>query len=165
LFVANGKQQRALNQQAGTGNFYMQPNGVFAVDAQKAMSILTTEDFARSGLVPHWATQSGPMLVIGGVVNSTFDKDGPSRNIRNGVGLQSPTLAYFVISDGPVSFGKFARFFRDALHCGDALYLDGAVSSLWAPSISRRDTDYPLGPMVVVSDRVRRPVSAGFVSP
>jgi uncharacterized protein YigE (DUF2233 family) len=43
--------------------------------------------------------------------------------------------------------GKLARLFRDELHCKDALYLDGAVSSLWAPSLGRSDSGNPLGPL------------------
>ncbi len=154
LFVANGREDRALNQQTGSGNFYMQPNGVFFVDDKRQPHVLTTADYASSGAKPVWATQSGPMLVIAGRLNAQFGQDGASRYTRNGVGVHEE-VAYFVISDEPVSFGKFARFFRDALKCEDALYLDGAVSSLWVPSSGRRDADYPLGPMVVVSDRPR----------
>lgn len=35
-------------------------------------------------------------------------------------------VAWFAISDGPVSFGRFARLFRDSLGCTNALFLDGA---------------------------------------
>ena len=62
-------------------------------------------------------------------------------------------LIVFVISDEPVSFGKFARAFRDSLHCHDALYLDGYVSSLWDAGAGRIDQRFPLGPMIVVSER------------
>lgn len=157
LFVANTQARHPINQQTGTGNFYLQPNGVFFVDERNHSYLLPTADFASSGLSPVWATQSGPMLVIDGALNKNFDSDGSSKNIRNGVGLRSLALSYFVISEDPVSFGKFARFFRDLLKCENALYLDGAVSSLWVPAASRRDDNYALGPMVVVSDKVRRP--------
>lgn len=157
LFVAKAQERHPINQQSGTGNFYMQPNGVFFVDGRNHSYLLPTPDFVSSGLSPMWATQSGPMLVIDGVLNPNFDRDGPSKNIRNGVGLRSLALSYFVISEDPVSFGKFARFFRDVLKCENALYLDGAVSSLWLPAANRRDDNYALGPMVVVSDKVRRP--------
>ncbi|NOT41717.1 MAG: hypothetical protein HOP13_14605 [Alphaproteobacteria bacterium] len=154
LFVAKGQEEHALNQQAGSGNFYMQPNGVFFVDEKRQPRVLTTADYASSGVTPVWATQSGPMLVTGGAINAQFGQDGDSRYVRNGVGVHDG-LGFFVISEEPVSFGKFARFFRDALKCEDALYLDGAVSSLWVPSSGRRDAGYRLGPMVVVSDRPR----------
>ena len=55
-----------------------------------------------------------------------------------------------MISDGAVSFGRLARFLRDGLGCRDALYLDGYVSSLWAPELRRRDGAGGLGPLVVV---------------
>jgi uncharacterized protein YigE (DUF2233 family) len=42
---------------------------------------------------------------------------------------------------------------RDELNCHNALFLDGAVSSLWAPASARLDSGYPLGPLVVVSER------------
>lgn len=152
LFVANGHEEHALNQRAGSGNFHMQPNGVFFVDAERRPHVLATADYAARGLQPVWATQSGPMLVIGNALNSQFGPDGTSRYVRNGVGVHDG-LAYFVISEQPASFGKFARFFRDALKCENALYLDGAVSSLWVPATGRRDADHLIGPMVVVSAR------------
>jgi uncharacterized protein YigE (DUF2233 family) len=46
-----------------------------------------------------------------------------------------------------------ARFFRDGQGCRNALYFDGVVSSLWAPSLARKDNAHPLGPMIVVMDR------------
>lgn len=152
LFVTNGREERPLNRQSGPGNFHMQPNGVFFVDTARRPSIQTTADYASSGAKPVWATQSGPMLVIDGKLNSQFGDDGPSRYVRNGVGVREG-LATFAISEEPVSFGKFARFFRDALKCDDALYFDGAVSSLWVPSTGRRDDDRVIGPMVVISAR------------
>lgn len=152
LFVANGREEHALNTQSGAGNFHLQPNGVFFVDGGRAPHVVTTADYAAGKHQPAWATQSGPMLVIGGQLNAQFSQDGDSRYVRNGVGVHAG-VAYFVISDEEVSFGKFARFFRDALKCENALYLDGAVSSLWEPSAGRRDDGNLLGPMVVVSAR------------
>jgi uncharacterized protein YigE (DUF2233 family) len=64
--------------------------------------------------------------------------------------------AFFVISNAPVSFGRLARFLHDGLGCPDALYLDGAVSALWAPGLAREDTAAKLGTFVVVSARPRR---------
>ena len=60
-------------------------------------------------------------------------------------GIAPDGRARFVISDGPVSLGKFARFFRDALKCRNALFFDGAVSALWDPASYRRDVTEPLG--------------------
>ncbi|MEI9928025.1 MAG: hypothetical protein WDN44_10475 [Sphingomonas sp.] len=53
------------------------------------------------------------------------------------------------MADEAVSFGRFARLFRDRLGCADALYLDGAVSRLWDPVSARRDEGADVGPIVV----------------
>jgi uncharacterized protein YigE (DUF2233 family) len=90
------------------------------------------------------------MLVIDGRIHPAFSHDGSSRYIRNGVGVGPDGRPRFVISQGPVSLGKFARFFRDRLKCRDALFLDGAVSALWDPAAGRRDITKPLGPIVLV---------------
>jgi uncharacterized protein YigE (DUF2233 family) len=153
LYIEQGKDLRAINISAGPGNFHMMPNGVFWIDASGDPHVSTTDDYFTTAPSPLWATQSGPMLVIDGQLHPDFQHDGPSRYVRNGVGACSARTAAFVISDTPVSFGKFARFFRDTLGCPDALYLDGAVSSLWLPSEGRMDNGFPLGPIVVVGPR------------
>ena len=63
---------------------------------------------------PQFGTQSGPMLVIDGKLHPEFSQDGDSRLIRNGVGVDDRGRAHFVISNGPISFGKLARFYRDS---------------------------------------------------
>jgi uncharacterized protein YigE (DUF2233 family) len=150
LFVADGERVNRLNLRSGPGNFHLLPNGVFAVGADGSVSVAASPAFARRGGAPRWATQSGPMLVIGGRLHPKFDADGPSRLVRNGVGVRDSRTAFFVISEQGVSFGRFARFFRDALGCPDALYLDGSVSSLWDPGAGRQDGFAALGPMLVV---------------
>lgn len=163
LFVANGVEEHAANTQTGEGNFYLLPNGVFLLNRDRQVRVETTERYtARAGAAPLLATQSGPMLVIDGQLHPAFQPDGESRNVRNGVGVASPDRAFFVISEEPVSFGKLARFFRDALKCNNALYLDGAVSSLWVPALFRREEEHRLGPMVVVSSKAARKTFAGF---
>jgi uncharacterized protein YigE (DUF2233 family) len=97
---------------------------------------------------PRLQTQSGPLLVIDGKLHPKLDHDGTSRLIRNGVGVRGHK-AVFVISETPVSLGKFARFFRDQLKTPDALHFDGSVSSLWDPENGRQDSHSPLGPILV----------------
>ena len=152
LYVADGEEKRGINFKEGGGNFHLMPNGVFAVDAKGRPLVMTSKDFAARRPKVRWATQSGPMLVIGGKLHPAFDKDGESRHVRNGVGACGKDGAWFAISEEPVSFGRFARLFRDDLGCRDALFLDGAVSSLWEPG-SRQDLRAPLGPMVAVFRR------------
>ena len=148
LFVADGKEIKKINRREGSGNFHLMPNGVFALAQDGKVSIATSKAFKLRDAL--WATQSGPMLVIGGKLHPKFDANGQSQLIRNGVGVKDPRTAFFVISEDPVSFGRFARFFRDALGCRDALYLDGSVSSLWDPGAGRQDAYTGLGPMLAV---------------
>lgn len=152
LYVEDGRERHGINRQRGPGNFHMFPNGVFAVAADGRVAVLTSARYAAAAR-PRWATQSGPMLVIDGRLHPAIQDNGPSLHIRNGVGVDSANTAWFVISDGAVSFGRMARFFRDVLGCRNALYLDGSVSSLWDRPAGRRDTYSRLGPLVVVFER------------
>lgn len=149
LLVEKGRQIRAINRREGGGNFHLMPNGVFLVRHDGSAAVIRSANYKPSPDIA-FATQSGPMLVIAGKLHPRFDPDGTSRNIRNGVGIAHDGKARFVISEEPVSFGKFARLFRDELGARNALYFDGSVSALWDPANHRRDTHAPLGPMVVV---------------
>jgi len=148
-YVEDGAQQAPLNRREGPGNFHLQPNGVFYGDAQ-GWHVAATDDFARAK-PDHvrFATQSGPMLVIADALHPQISANGTSLQLRNGVGVAKDGSAWFVISDEPVSFGRFARLFRDRLGCANALYLDGKVSRLWDPVAQRKDSGAAIGPIVV----------------
>jgi magnesium transporter len=125
LDIEDSKQIVPLNLNRGVGNFFLQPNGVFIVDARGAR-VIESSRFPASH--PDIATQSGPMLVIGGQINPGFAPGSDNLQIRSGVGVVSDTDVVFAISQEPVNFFEFATVFRDALHCPSALYLDGAIS-------------------------------------
>ena len=148
LAIVDGRQVRATNRRKGGGNFHLMPNGVFQVYRDGRAEIVTSDRWRPSPDI-RVATQSGPMLVIDGRLHPAFSHDGSSRHVRNGVGIAPGGTPLFVISEGDVSLGKFARFFRDELKCRDALFFDGAVSALWDPTNHRRDLTVPLGPLVV----------------
>jgi uncharacterized protein YigE (DUF2233 family) len=150
LMVANGQQIHRLNMGFGFGNFYLKPNGVFIVSDTGA-HIVESSQYKSLQLTPTLATQSGPLLLQGGQLNSHISPQGTSRLIRNGVGIVSANEVVFVISEDPVNFFDFAVLFRDRLHCADALYLDGNVSSLYARSLGRADEHVPLGPIIGVT--------------
>ena len=152
LLIEAGTQRKPLNLRKGGGNFHLLPNGVFVVRDTGRAEVVPSKAFEPSRDIA-FATQSGPMLVIDGALHPKFDADGESRNIRNGVGIAPDGSAVFVISEDFVSFGKFARLFRDELDARNALYFDGSVSSLWDPANNRRDIGAELGPMVVVFKR------------
>ena len=151
LYEEQGRERHGINRNDGPGNFHMKPNGVLTVTADGSVAVVASDEWdsdrARSS---RWATQSGPMLVIHGELHPSIQPNAPPLNIRNGVGVAGARTAWFVISDEPVSFGRFARFFRDALHCPDALFFDGTVSSLWDPAAQRGDSGYEFGPIVAV---------------
>lgn len=156
LLVLRGHTEHEADTSNGTGNFYLKPNGVFWVGGDGAPHVEETGRFLAEAPQAQWATQSGPLLVQGGQLHPAIQPNGTSEFVRNGVGVAGRDLAYFVISDAPVSFGRFTRFFRDELHCPDALYFDGHISSLWAPSLGRQDPRTGLGPMVVVMGRPKK---------
>lgn len=148
LAIVEGRQMRAINRRTGGGNFHLLPNGVFQLRRNGRAEVVPTGQW-RAAPDIRIATQSGPMLVIDGRLHPAFEHDGSSRHIRNGVGIAPDGRARFVISEDPVSLGKFARFFRDRIKARNALFFDGAVSALWDPANYRRDVTQPLGPMIV----------------
>lgn len=153
-FVQGGERTKELNTADGEGNFHMLPNGVF-FGTGDSWEIRTAEDFrANVGERPDFGTQSGPMLVVNGRLHPEIRPDGPSRTIRNAVGIDQQGRAHFVISAAPISFGKLARFYRDELKARNALYLDGSVSQLWNPATERLDGGAPIGPILVVERKV-----------
>lgn len=143
-----------LNNDAGPGNFFLLPNGVFVLSKGGTAAVLPTAD------APGWrepvvlATQSGPLLVHRGQLHPALLPASTSRLIRNGVGVTAGGDVRFVISDEPVNFHEFARLFRDGLKCPDALYLDGNISSLYAPQLRRHDKHAAMGPILAVVEPV-----------
>ena len=152
-YVQGGDRTSELNRADGDGNFYLKPNGVFFGTDGK-WEVRTTSDFLNNVQDrPQFGTQSGPMLVIDGVLHPAIAADGESKAIRNAVGVDLKGRAHFVISNAPVSFGKIARLYRDKLQVRDALYLDGNVSALWSPAANRMDGGAPIGPILLVEKK------------
>lgn len=153
LLVIDGQEYKPIVTAGGGGNFGMLPNGVFCAGGARPFRVLESRAFAQNPPDCRLATQSGPMLVIDGKLHPRFLVDSDSRYIRNGVGV-SPDgqVAWFAISDGPVTFHEFGRLFRDGLGARDALYFDGSVSRLYAPDLRRADWGRPLGPIIGLVD-------------
>ncbi len=152
LFIQNGQWLSPLVTRRGAGNFHLEPNGVFWIANGRA-AVSTTAEFAKLKPRAQLATQSGPMLVMMGKLHPKFDINGPSRYIRNGVGVRDSDHVVFAISQTPVSFGVFARLFRDGLSCANALYFDGSVSRLYQPAGGSVGLPGPLGPLIGVYAR------------
>ncbi len=149
LFQQGGEVKSNIALRAGPGNFGLLPNGVFCI--RPAGGALVMESNSYDPAMCRDATQSGPMLVIDGALHPRLLPNGTSRHIRNGVGTSTDeSRAYFVISNEPVNFHLFARFFKDHLELEQALYFDGKVSRLYAPDLGRADIGFQVGPMVGV---------------
>jgi uncharacterized protein YigE (DUF2233 family) len=131
LHVEGGRTLHPINLRDGPGNFYMKPNGVFLLDDAGARIV---ESSRYDGRGVRLATQSGPLLLDGGRVHPAFAPRSRHALIRSGVGVRSPREVLFAVSRDAITFHAFARFFADALACRDALYLDGTISRLYAPS-------------------------------
>jgi uncharacterized protein YigE (DUF2233 family) len=154
LYVENGRELVRANTKPGPGNFHMRPNGIFYVVGETA-GVLETGSFLIKRQAVDFATQSGPMLVINGRLHPVFGRS-HSRKFRSGVGLRDEHTLAFAVSDTEVTFGEFARLFRDRLTCDNALFLDGgSVPSLYAPELRRSGNLLRLGPMIAVYERAR----------
>jgi uncharacterized protein YigE (DUF2233 family) len=149
LYIEDGVEKSPLITAKGPGNFGMLPNGVFC--AGDGFAIYESRRYEKLHPTCRYASQSGPMLVIKGDLHPRFLVDSDSRNIRNGVGVSADgKRAVFVISNRPVNFYDFARFFRDGLGLPDALYFDGSISRMYAPDLGRSGAGFSIGPMVGV---------------
>jgi len=149
LFIDGGKEVAPLNTAAGSGNFFLKPNGVFLVD-DHGPRIVDTSQFAGFRGKVTLATQSGPLLVHAGNIHAALGPKSTSRLIRNGVGVDASGAAVFAISEDPVNFHEFARLFKEKLGCQDALYFDGVVSSVYVPALQLSVQRAQLGPIIAV---------------
>lgn len=154
LYVENYDEKKKLSTKDGPGNFHLKPNGVFwiwAEDGHRGAHVAATETYQEAAHdVVAYATQSGPMLVIDGELHPRFLVDATSQKRRNGVGVTEDGSVVFALADTPVTFHEFATFFRDDLETPNALYLDGTISRLYAPDLSRNDPGAAMGPIVGV---------------
>lgn len=149
LYIENGNEQHPLSTKDGPGNFHMKPNGIFFIQDNEA-GVLDTENYKKSNIKPDFATQSGPMLVIENQIHPRFIPQSHFLEYRNGVGVNEEGIVFFVNSEMKVNFDELARFFRDQLKTPNALFLDGSISSLYVPELSRYDWWFNLGPIIGV---------------
>ena len=156
LYVENGQEMQAANSgdppisSRQVPNFYKKPNGVFFMGGTTA-GIMPTEDYLAQKPDAAFATQSGPMLVIHGMLHPALLVGSTDRTRRSGVGVCDGDKVSFAISEDDVNFYDFARLFRDRLKCPDALFLDGGRGTgLYDPAMKRNDVSGHggYGPMV-----------------
>lgn len=107
LHVEDGRVLRPLNTAQGaarSGNFSLQPNGVFYVDSSGHAGVVTTQQWRDRHIDARIASQSGPMLVIDGEINANFDAQSDSRKWRSGVCAKTSQQVVFAVSEVPVTF-------------------------------------------------------------
>jgi len=159
LYIENGIKKSNLDTSSPKtdANFYKKPNGVFYIDNKGNSFIDTTEKFAKlskgDSAKIKYATQSGPVLVINGKINTLFKENSSNLNIRNGVGIISEKKVVFAISIDKICFHDFAMFFRDIFNCKYALYLDGAISKMYLSDLNPDERGGKFGPMISVSKK------------
>lgn len=149
LFIQDQKLVTPLDTASGAGNFYLKPNGVFYLTTSRRAGICATRQF-RGGPHMAYATQSGPLLLVGGRVNPTFTQGSANVVVRNGIGLLPSGELVFAISREKVNFYDFAAYFQ-SLGCREALYLDGFVSRLYLPAKKWQQTDGDFGVIIAVT--------------
>lgn len=151
LYIQDGKTLAPLNtRESAEGNFYLQPNGVFYIRADRRAFVVPTRDFKDDGQIIY-ATQSGPMLVLDGEINQSFKPDSTNLNIRNGVCVTLDERVVFAISRREINFYDFAEHFKK-LGCRNALFLDGFVSRMYAPEQNIAQTDGDFGVIIGITD-------------
>ncbi len=154
LLIIDGKMVQPIDTiTKGYGNFYLQPNGIFAIDYFGEAFVVKTSDF-DSLIACHsirYATQSGPMMVIDSVINHKFTDGSANLHIRNAVGVTPEGLLVFAISTEEISFYDLSRVMLQH-RCHQALYLDGFVSKVYLPELSLEGLEHGrgLGPIIGV---------------
>lgn len=136
LTICAGRELVPVNLRDAEGNFYLKPNGVFYLDDKTGPGVMEAAEFARSGLKPRLASQSGPLLMRQGVIHPAFNANSPNKRLRNAVGVRAKDgQIIFAMSDrddsakGRVTFHQLTRLFMH-LGCEDALFLDGDISTM-----------------------------------
>jgi len=138
---------------AGYGNFYLQPNGIFALDSSGRGYVIPTQRYPglADSVDIHDATQSGPMMLVDSAINPLFTDGSPNLHIRNAVGIRPDGEVIFAISAQPCTFFDLSLvLLRQG--CTDALYLDGAISRMYVPElgVGAPPDSVALGPLIGV---------------
>lgn len=153
LYVENSVEIAPLNTGEAFGNFFLKPNGVFFVGEDGQAAVQETLAYQVSGVTPAFATQSGPMLVIDGNIHPRFLPDGTSKHTRNGIGVREDGTVVLAITRDPINLWGFANLFRDFSGCPNALFFDGAVSSLALGTRMEISSGEPAGPVIAVFEK------------
>jgi uncharacterized protein YigE (DUF2233 family) len=132
-----GHERKAIDLGTGNGNFYLLPNGVFAVE-RNGVRIMESRQY-RSSPGEILAFQSGPLMIHQGIIHPAFQPHSPNMAYRSAVGLREHNgqqILCFVMSADPVRFHAISRFMKEQLGCDEALMLGSGFTELGLPYIS-----------------------------
>lgn len=150
LYIEDFKTLKSIDTLQGSGNFYLQPNGIFYLTENNQPGISETKRYNQNKRIKY-ATQSGPMLLMDGKINPIFQKDSKNMNIRNGVGILKNGEIIFAMSKKEVNFYSLAELFKE-MGCKNALYLDGYVSRTYLPEKNWIQKDGNFGVIIGVTE-------------
>ena len=150
LHIEANRVLHPLNLQQGVGNFYLKPNGVFAVSTEGVAEIMPSRAARGQEHRYRIALQSGPLLLVDGAINPAFDPNSRNLAIRSAIGIDSERRVVIVLSREPVNFYTLANFLRESEGAQAALYLDGAISEFHVPAEGIVDSAREFGGMIGV---------------
>ena len=153
LYIEDFKILKPIDTLQGSGNFYLQPNGIFYLTLNNRAGIVQTKQYQQSKDI-RYATQSGPMLITHGKINPIFQENSKNLNIRNGVGVLENGDLLFAMSKKEINFYHLAEFFKNS-GCKEALYLDGYVSRTYLPEKNWIQQDGNFGVMIGITESAK----------
>ena len=140
LIVYDYETLQPVNNNGGVGNFFLKPNGLLLFK-NKEIIVCQTSEYRKHSNIKN-GVQSGPMLITNGIINSNFNQYSKNKNIRSGVGIYTDKTnqnhAVFAISENPVSFYEFSKFFEQKYNTKNALCLESAGSLMTIPNLYSR---------------------------
>ena len=142
LLISKGNEISKVNYNDGNGNFFLKPNGFFAITNNDAIISESANFKNYSGIIN--AVQSGPMLISDDVINSQFNQSSANKNIRSGVGIiteNNSKFLLFTLSTVPVSFYEFASFYKNYYNCSNALCLESVNSVMYYKNVDFNNND------------------------
>lgn len=152
LYIEDYKIISELNLNSGTGNFYLEPNGVFYIEDGIPRISVSKEYKNNKGI--SYAVQSGPVLIKDGKINEKFGENSESLKIRSAVGIDKENNLFFLMSETKINFYYFSKYALDILKCKDLLFLDGTISKMYFDTDSViPNQKYPFVVIITAEDK------------
>jgi uncharacterized protein YigE (DUF2233 family) len=138
MITPKGKEHKVARVASRSGNFSWD-TAVFEIRNDDTASIILARDWQENPL-PIAATQSGPQLASLNRVNPDLPPGSVSTYSRTAVGIDQSnrSVVHIAVSRDGVTLFELASFMVSAVHCSEALHLDGSLSALYLPFASNK---------------------------